>query len=135
MPVNPELQGRSFPPTEPLRVTAERVQAFAAAVFSGDPASPIAPPTFPVVVQQAALDVLLADPSTGFEIHQVVHGEQRFSLERTIAVGDELTGTLTVTSIRTLGSNAMLTAETLITDAAGERVGTATSLLVIGGGE
>jgi len=133
MPVNPDLQGRSYPPTAPIRVTAERIAEFAAAVGASEPGARFAPPTFAIVVQQAALDALLADPTTGFEIRNVVHGEQRFACTRPIVAGDELTGTMTVTSIRTLGANAMLTAETAIVDAAGEPVATATSMLLIGG--
>jgi len=131
MPVNPDLQGRTYPPTEPVLVTAERIAEFAAAVGASDPAD--APPTFAIVVQQAALDALLADPTTGFEIRNVVHGEQRFAYARPIVAGDALTGTMTVTSIRTLGANAMLTAETVIADSAGETVATATSMLLVGG--
>ena len=135
MPVNPDLQGRSYPPTAPVLVTAERIAAFAAAVGATDPSSPVAPPTFAIVVQQAALDALLADSDTGFEIQNVVHGEQRFAYDRPIVPGDELTGTMTVTAIRTLGANAMVTAETVIADAAGATVATATSMLLVGGGE
>ncbi|OJX65927.1 MAG: hypothetical protein BGO95_05850 [Micrococcales bacterium 73-13] len=134
MPVNPDLQGRVYPPTAPLLVTAARIAEFAAAVGASDPAAPIAPPTFAIVVQQAALDALLADPDAGFEIRDVVHGEQRFALARPIVPGDELTGTMSVTGIRTLGANAMVTAETRIADASGETVATATSMLLVGGG-
>ena len=133
MPVNPDLQGRTYPPTAPVVVTAERIAEFAAAVGATDPGATIPPPTFAIVVQQAALDALLADPSTGFEIRNVVHGEQRFSIARPIVAGDELTGTMSVTSIRTLGANAMVTAETVITDSAGAQVATATSMLLVGG--
>ena len=133
MPVNPDLQGRTYPPTAPIVVTAERIAEFAAAVGASDPSARIAPPTFAIVVQQAALDALLEDPTTGFEIRNVVHGEQRFAHTRPIVAGDELTGTMTVTSIRTLGANAMLTAETVIADSAGATVATATSMLLVGG--
>lgn len=132
MPVNPDLQGRTYPPTEPVLVTAEGIANFAAAVGASHPGVGT-PPTFAIVVQQAALDALLADPTTGFEIRNVVHGEQRFAYTRPITAGDELTGTMTVTSIRTLGANAMLTAETVIADSAGETVATATSMLLVGG--
>ena len=133
MPVNPDLQGRTYPPTSPVLVTAERIAAFAAAVGASDPGAAIAPPTFAIVVQQAALDGLLADPDTGIEIRNVVHGEQRFASARPIVAGDELTGTMTVTGIRTLGANAMVTAETVIVDASGATVATATSMLLVGG--
>src|SRR5690606_11231523 len=103
MPVNPELLGRTYPATAPIEVTAASVRAFAAAVGASDPDSPVAPPTYPIVVQQVGLDALLADPSTGIELSRVVHGEQRFAAVRDIVVGDVLTGELTVASLRALG--------------------------------
>ncbi|HWL59548.1 MAG TPA: MaoC family dehydratase N-terminal domain-containing protein [Microbacteriaceae bacterium] len=132
MPVNPELLGRAFPATAPIEVTAASVHAFATAVLASDPDASIAPPTYPIVVQQAALDELLADPSTGIVLSRVVHGEQRFATTRDIVIGDVLTGELTVTAMRALGPATMLTAETVVRDAAGEQVATATSVLVIG---
>lgn len=135
MPVNSDLQGRTYPPTPPIRVERERIREFAAAVLATDPDAAAAPPTFAIVVQQAALDALLADPEAGFELRNVVHGEQRFAYARPIVEGDVLTGTMTVTSVRSVGANAMLTAETVIADAAGETVVTATSMLLVGGGE
>ena len=132
MPVNPELQGRSYPATEPIEVTEESVRAFAAAVLATEPDAQVAPPTYPIVVQQASLDRLLADPDTGIELSRIVHGEQRFALERDIVVGDVLTGELTVTSLRALGPATMVTAQTVIRDVAGATVATATSVLVVG---
>ena len=37
------------------------------------------------------------------ELHRIVHGEQRFSYDRPLAVGDRLRATLTVTGLRQLG--------------------------------
>jgi acyl dehydratase len=93
----------------------------------------VAPPTFPVVVQEATLAQLLADPDAGIDFSRVVHGEQRFSYTRPVVAGDELTATLTVTSVKSLGGNAMVTAESAITDASGAHVVTATSTLVVRG--
>ncbi|MDN4614188.1 MaoC family dehydratase N-terminal domain-containing protein [Leifsonia sp. F6_8S_P_1B] len=148
MPVNPDLQGRTFPPSAPYLVGREKVREFARAVFATDPASfdvdaakaaghadLVAPPTFPVVVQQLTLDQLLADPDAGIDFSRVVHGDQRFSFARPVVAGDELTGTLTVTSVKTLGAHSMVTAETVIADASGETVVTATSTLVVRGDE
>ncbi len=64
-----------------------------------------------------------------------MHGDQRFSYSRPIVAGDELTATLTVASVKTLGPHAMVTAESQITDAAGEHVVTAISTLVVRGDE
>lgn len=144
VPVNPELQGRSFPPTPPYTVGREKVREFARAVFATSPlnhdpgaaraagyADVVAPPTFPVVVQERTLAQLLAEPGTGIELSQVLHAEQRFQYTRPVVAGDELTATLTVTGIRSVGGNAMVTAETEIRGADGEHVVTTTSTLLV----
>jgi acyl dehydratase len=146
--VNPELQGRSFPPTSPYLVGREKVREFARAVLATNPinldvdaaraaghADLVAPPTFPVVVQERTLAQLLAEPDAGIDFTRVVHGDQRFSFTRPVVVGDELTATLTVTSVKSLGAHSMVTAESVIVDSAGEHVVTAVSTLVVRGDE
>jgi acyl dehydratase len=148
VPVNPELQGRVFPPVAPYLVGREKVREFARAVFATSPlnssveaavasgfADIVAPPTFAVVVQEATLGQLLAEPDAGIDFTRVVHGDQRFSYTRPIVAGDELTATLSVTSIKTLGGHSMVTAESTIVDAAGAHVVTAISTLVVRGDE
>ena len=148
MPVNPELQGRAFPPTAPYLVGREKVREFARAVFATDPqhddpevarslgyADVVAPQTFAMVIQDATLQQLLSEPDSGIVLERVVHAEQRFRYTRPIVAGDELTGRLTVTGIRAFGKGAMVTSEAEITDAAGDHVVTATSVLLVGGDE
>jgi acyl dehydratase len=144
--VNPELQGRVFPSTPPYLVGREKVREFARATSSTSPlsldveaaraaghADLVAPPTFPVVVQEATLAQLLAvhdarevDAGAGL-------GEQRFRYSRPVVAGDELTATLTVTGVKTLGGNAMVTASSEMVDASGAHVVTAVSTLVVRG--
>jgi acyl dehydratase len=144
--VNPELQGREFPPTAPYLVGREKVREFARAVFATNPvnldvdaaraaghADIVAPPTFAVVVQERTLAQLLAEPDAGIDFSRVVHGDQRFTSSRPIVAGDELTATLTVTSVKSIGSHSTVTAESVMTDAAGAHVVTATSVLVVRG--
>lgn len=146
--MNPELQGRLFPPTEPYLVGREKVREFSRAVFATNPinhdpeaaraagyADVVAPPTFAVVVQELTLAQLLSEPDAGIDFSRVVHGDQRFTFTRPIVAGDELTATLTVASIKTLGGNAMITAESSIVDAEGAHVVTAISTLVVRGEE
>ncbi|AXH35109.1 MaoC family dehydratase [Humibacter sp. BT305] len=146
MPVNPDLVGRAFEPVGPYLVGREKVREFARAVFASNPVHDdvaaaqdagyrdlVAPPTFAVVLQQLALDQLLASDDTGIDFERVVHGEQRFTSTRPIVAGDELTATLAVTSVKTLGGNAMVTSESEIRDADGEHVVTAISTLVVRG--
>lgn len=144
MPVNPDLVGRTFPPTAPYLVGREKVREFARAVFAASPLNSepeaaraagypdvVAPPTFPVVVQEATLQQLLAEPDAGIDFTRVVHGDQRFTYTRPVVAGDELTATLSVTSVKTLGGNAMVTSESEIVDADGRHVVTAISTLVV----
>lgn len=146
--MNPDLQGRSFPPTSPYLVGREKIREFARAVFATNPVSfdlgaaraaghadLVAPPTFPVVVQERTLAQLLAEPDAGIDFGRVVHGDQRFSFSRPVVAGDELTATLTVTSVKSLGAHSMVTAESVIVDADGEHVVTAVSTLVVRGDE
>lgn len=144
--MNPQLQARVFPPTEPYLVGREKVREFARAVFATNPVNldpaaakaagyddVVAPPTFAVVVQEQTLAQLLAEPDSGIDFSRVVHGDQRFTSTRPIVAGDLLTATLTVSSVKTLGAHSMVTAESSITDAAGEHVVTAISTLVVRG--
>ncbi|MGR0219760.1 FAS1-like dehydratase domain-containing protein [Agromyces sp. ZXT2-6] len=146
MPVNPELQGRDFAPAAPYLVGREKVREFARAVFATNPinldveaaraaghSDVVAPPTFAVVVQEHTLAQLLAEPDAGIDFSRVVHGDQRFTSSRPIVAGDELTAKLTVSSVKTLGAHSMVTAESVITDAAGAHVVTAISTLVVRG--
>ena len=61
----------------------------------------------------------------------MVHGDQRFSYSRPIVAGDELVGTMTVTSVKQLGGNSMVTSSTEIVDGDGAHVVTAISTLVV----
>lgn len=148
MAVNPDLVGREFAPTAPYLVGREKVREFARAVFADAPEHTdleaaralgypdlVAPPTFAIVVQELTLRQLMSEPDSGIVLERTVHGEQRFRWTRPIVAGDELTARLSVASVRALGANAMVTSETEITDAEGAHVVTATSVLVIGGGE
>lgn len=148
MPVNPELVGRDFAPTAPYLVGREKVREFARAVFADDPqhtdpaaaralgyADVVAPPTFAIVVQDATLQQLLAEPDSGIVLQNVLHAEQRFRYTRPIVAGDELTARLSVTGIRAVGAAAMVTSDAEITDAAGDHVVTATSVLLVGEGD
>lgn len=129
-------------------VGREKIREFARAVFATNPINHdpdaaasagysdiVAPPTFPVVVQEQTLAQLLAEPDAGIDFSRVVHGDQRFSYSRPIVAGDELTATLTVASVKSLGGHSMVTAESRMVDAAGEHVVTATSTLVVRGDE
>lgn len=145
VPVNSELVGREFPPTPPYLVGREKVREFARAVFADAPlhtdveaaralghTDVVAPPTFAMVIQDQTLQQLLSEPDSGIVLARTIHAEQRFAYTRPIVAGDELSARLTVTGIRMMAGNAMITSEAEITDAAGTHVVTATSVLLVG---
>lgn len=146
MTVNPEIQGKQYPPVAPYLVGREKIREFARAVFATDPVSTdldaaqaagfadlVAPPTFAVVIQEHTLRQLLDDPDAGVDFSRVVHGDQRFTFSRPIVAGDELTAQLTVSSVKQLGGHSMVTADTTMHDASGAHVVTAISTLVVRG--
>jgi len=146
VPVNSELVGRVFPPLEPYLVGREKVREFSRAVFATSAittdvtaaraagyADLVAPPTFAIVIQEATLQQLLSADDAGIDFSRVVHGDQRFTISRPIVAGDELTATLAVTGIKSLGGHSMVTAESTIVDATGAHVVTAISTLVVRG--
>jgi acyl dehydratase len=143
--VNAAIEGKVYPRTAPYLVGREKLREFAAAVHASSSASDlelcranghddlVAAPTFAVVIQERSLATVLADPDAAIDFSRVVHGDQRFSFERPIVAGDELSSELTVAGVRSLGGNHMVTFETKIFDAAEQLVCTATSTLVIRG--
>ena len=148
MAVNPDFAGRSYPPSGPYAVDAAALAAFAAAVGSTDPVHTsveaakaagyrdvIAPPTFAVTIAQQCDRQLIEDPEAGIDYSRVVHGEQRFVHHRPITAGDEVVGTLTVDTVREAGGHAMVTTRTELVSTDGEALCTATSTIVVRGGE
>jgi acyl dehydratase len=146
MSVNPELLATVFEPTESYVVGREKVREFASAVFATAPIhhdvdvaiaagyfDVVAPPTFPIVIQEKTLQQLLTHSGAGIDFSRVVHGDQKFEYQRPLVAGDEVVATLRVTKIQSLGGHTMVTSESTITTTAGELVVVATSTLVIRG--
>ncbi len=146
--VNPNVQGKTYPETPSYLVGREKIREFANAVFSTNPVNLdvfaaqaagysdlVAPPTFPVVIQERSLHLVLADPEAEIDFSRVVHGDQRFVANRAIVAGDELTSVLTVASVKSLGAHSMVTFNTEIFDINKQLVCTAISTLVVRGDE
>lgn len=127
MPVDETLVGKSFPATRPYRVTEEKVREFHEAAGTDD-ADGRVPTTFPIVLAFAAMNDFLA--AEQLDLFRIVHGEQRFAYTRPITVGDNLTATLTVSSLRQVAGNDIIGTTSEITDENGDLVCTATATLV-----
>ena len=147
MPVNADFVGRTYPPSPPYAVGSAKIREFAEAVGSTDPVHTdaeaarargyrdvIAPPTFAVLIAQQCDAQLIIDPEAGIDYSRVVHGEQKFVHHRPITAGDDVVGVLHVDSVKAAGGHTMVTTRTELS-AGGDDVCTATSTLVIRGGE
>jgi acyl dehydratase len=148
MAVNAGFTGRIYPPTVPYAVGREKIREFAEAVGADDVVHTdpvqarargyrdvIAPPTFAVLIAQQCDRQFIVDPEAGIDFGRLVHGEQRFVHHRPITAGDEIVGVLTVDSVKLVGGNAMVTTRSELSTIEGEPVCTATSTVVIRGGE
>ncbi len=94
-------------------------------------AGPGVPPTFPILLLNRAMLGFLAE--VGADLARIVHGEQRFSYRRPLAIGDKLTATMRVASLRSLGGAEVIGTLSTLTDATGEVVCEAKATLVHGG--
>jgi hypothetical protein len=132
--VNPAIEGKRYQRTSPYLVGREKLREFARATFLDQPGDElVVPPTFPVVIQEQSLKLVISDPEAGLDFARVVHGDQKFVYERPIVAGDELTSELLVASVKSLGGNHMVTFNTEIFDADNKLVCTAISTLVVRG--
>ncbi|MGA8255411.1 MAG: MaoC family dehydratase N-terminal domain-containing protein [Nocardioides sp.] len=126
MPVDQSLVGRAFPAPDPYVVTDEALAEFAAA--TGTPYAGAAPATFPIVLAFDAMFAFLE--AEQIDLSRIVHGDQKFAYQRPIRVGDSLTTTLTVASLRQIGGNDIIGTTSQISDASGALVCATSATLV-----
>lgn len=148
MAVNASFTGHTYPTTAPYVVGREKIREFAEAVGANDAVhidkmqarargyrDVIAPPTFAVLIAQQCDRQFMVDPEAGIDYSRLVHGEQRFVHHRPITAGDEIVAVLTIDSVKSVGGNSMVTTRSELSTVDGEPVCTATSTVVIRGGE
>ena len=141
---DPAFVGRTYPPTPAYQVASTALAAFAEATGATHPACTdvdaakalgypdiVAPPTFAVVVAQAAEAQYVADPAAGIDFSRVVHADERFTHHRPIVAGDELVTVVHVESITERAGLALVTTRCEIADSTGEPVATVRSTLAV----
>ncbi|MEV6985308.1 MaoC family dehydratase N-terminal domain-containing protein [Sphaerisporangium sp. NPDC051017] len=147
MALNRDFVGRTYPASTSYEVSRVKIKEFAAAIGDHNPIyrdpeaaraaghpDVVAPPTFPIVFTLAGAGEALADPDLGLDFAMVVHGEQRFEYVRPIHAGDELLCESTISEIRSLGRNELLTVTSQVTTVQGEPVCTTYNTLIERGG-
>jgi acyl dehydratase len=140
-----DLVGQGLTAPAPYEVSRGKVREFAEAVGETSPlcfdtdaaqaagyADVVAPPTFAVIPAFTGLHEVMA--RIGAPLRQQVHGEQGFVHHRPIVAGDVLVTTATAQRIRAVAGNLFVTVSCEVTDADGNPVTTARSVVVVRGG-
>jgi acyl dehydratase len=135
MPISEAHVGRSYPATAAYEVSRAKIAEFARAL--GDPAnpaytgpSPVAPPTFAVVLAAAAWDAMFDDPELELSLSRTVHADQRFTWYRPLRAGDLVQAVLTIEKVRARGTTVIITVSVLLATVDGEALCTADSTLM-----
>jgi acyl dehydratase len=145
MALDPSFIGYSYPATPPYLVGREKIREFATAIGADDaihfdPAAAqalgypdvIAPATFPIAVTESLIKTLADDPKLGLDFDRVVHGDQRYTYQRPVHAGDNLTCVLTIADItERAGAGFLSTRIDITTVDGGELVATAFTRLVV----
>ncbi len=124
--------GAVWPPTPPYPITETKVREFAIAVGHDVPVGgvPAVPPTFAAVLAMSAWDALYSDPELDLRLDRTVHVDQRFTWQRPLRIGDEVTATLSVEKARVRGASAFITLNVSLATLDGEPLVEAESTLL-----
>ncbi|HEX6391415.1 MAG TPA: MaoC family dehydratase N-terminal domain-containing protein [Solirubrobacteraceae bacterium] len=143
MAVSTAAVGKTYPPTT-YAVGREKIREYALAVGETNPLhldaeaaraaghkDVVAPPMFAVVYCAPAINPALFDPEVAINFAMLVHGAQEFAWGELVVAGDEITTTLTVTSISERVGNAfyVFTSESVNQDGAHVCTGTWTNIV------
>ena len=130
MALSPNVEGSTYPHMR-FEVDGSRVRAFADAV--GQRGAGV-PPTIVTVPEIAAgLDHVVSDPRLGIELSRVLHGEQEYRWSRPVVVGETLTASATIESVRDKGGMRFVVLGTEVRDEAGALVASGRSTLIVRG--
>ena len=118
--------GRRYPPIDPYQVTAAKIAEFATALGDDNPRyrgeSPIAPPTFAVVISSPAWNLLFSDPELELSRERIVHGDQRFTFLRPFRAGDVVIATVTIDKVRIRAGSELVSATVELSSRDGEQI-------------
>jgi hypothetical protein len=103
--LNPDLVGRTFPGTKSTTITQESIEAFALAL--GEPNLQVAPPTYAITISLEQSQSVLV--GSGLDWSRVVHGDQRFLINKPLIAGMEITCNSTIESARVVAGNEIVT--------------------------
>ena len=130
--------GKTYPPTL-YAVGREKIKEYARVTGETNPlhldheaaraagyTDVVAPPMFAVVYCSPAMGPAYFDPELNINFARLVHGGQEFKWGPLVVAGDEITTTVTVTSIDERGGNGFFVFESVSTNQDGHTVSVGT---------
>jgi acyl dehydratase len=137
--------GKSYPPVL-YAVGREKIKEYARAVGETDPlhldhvaaraagyADVVAPPMFAVVYCSPAMGPAYFDPELDIDFARLVHGGQEFKWGPLVVAGDEITTTVSVTSIDHRAGNGFYVFESVSANQDGDTVSVGTWTNIVRG--
>jgi acyl dehydratase len=144
--VNPDVVGKSYPPTT-YAVGREKVREYARAVGESDPLyldvdvaraagfdDVVAPPMFAVVYAMPAVAHGMFDPEVGIEFARLVHAGQEFAWGPLVVAGDDIETTVSVKDVSERRGNGLYVFESVSVNGRGETVCTGVWSNIVRGG-
>lgn len=123
--MNASVEGKTYAPVT-FRITQERVEAFRA-LFDGSDRVPL---TILTAAEFSVFPGIVGDPELDLDFRRVVHASQEYDYRRALQVGEDLTVTARIASIRRKGGNGFLTIETTVLGADGKLAAIARSTMI-----
>ena len=102
---NPDAVGKQHKSENPFLVTAEHISAFARAI--GDTDSHNSPVTYSISFSLDSAQTFLQEQ--GLDWSRVVHGDQKFKINRPFVAGDVVATSSTIESFRAVAGNEIVT--------------------------
>ena len=103
--LNPDLVGSTFAGATSTTITSESISSFALALGESD--THIAPPTYAITISLEQSQSFLE--GSGLDWSRVVHGDQRFTINKPLKAGMEITCNSTIESARVVAGNEIVT--------------------------
>ena len=103
--LNPDLVGRTFVGATSTTISSDSIAAFASAL--GEPETHLASPTFAITISLEQSQSVLVE--SGLDWSRVVHGDQRFLINKQLTAGMEILCNSTIESARVVAGNEIVT--------------------------
>jgi hypothetical protein len=126
--LNPDSVGRTFEGAESVTVSQSEIDAFCAVLSENN--TTVAPPTFAIRITLEQSQEIFSNPEIGLDWTRVVHGDQRFEINRAIIAGDTFTCSSTIESYKITAGNEFVTVRSDLHSASQIVVSTWSTLVV-----